>query len=59
MRVLIVENDTTIAENLYTYLELKGFAVDAAYDGNGALTLLQDQDFLKMQMPLMYQKRHP
>lgn len=45
MRVLIVENDTTIAENLYTYLELKGFAVDAAYDGNGALALLQDQDF--------------
>ncbi|AYR19766.1 response regulator transcription factor [Alcaligenes faecalis] len=45
MRVLIVENDTTIAENLYTYLELKGFVVDAAYDGNGALTLLQEQDF--------------
>ncbi|XOT98434.1 response regulator, partial [Alcaligenes pakistanensis] len=45
MRVLIVENDTTIAENLYTYLELKGFAVDAAYDGNGALALLQEHDF--------------
>ncbi|MGE8546633.1 MAG: response regulator transcription factor [Alcaligenes sp.] len=52
MRVLIVENDTTIAENLYTYLELKGFVVDAAYDGNGALGLLQELDFDAMVLDL-------
>lgn len=52
MRVLIVENDITIAENLYTYLELKGFVVDAAYDGNGALGLLQELDFDAMVLDL-------
>jgi len=44
-RVLIVENDFTIAENLYTYLELKGFIVDAAYDGRDALALLATENF--------------
>lgn len=41
MRILIVENDMTIAENLYTYLEMKGFEPDAAYDGHGAISLLE------------------
>lgn len=44
-KVLIVENDFTIAENLYSYLEIKGFAPDAAYDGHAALGLLESGDF--------------
>lgn len=44
-RILIVENDFTIAENLYAYLELKGFLPDAAYDGHAALALLEGHDF--------------
>lgn len=39
-RVLIVEDDLTIAENLYGYLERQGFVPDAAFDGRGALSLL-------------------
>lgn len=45
MRILIVENDSTIAENLYTFLEMQGFEPDAAYDGNGALSLLEQVVF--------------
>lgn len=44
-RVLLVENDITVAQNLYGYLELKGFAPDAAYDGHGALGLLEAGEF--------------
>lgn len=44
-KVLIVENDFTIAENLYSYLEIKGFSPDAAYDGHAALGLLESGDF--------------
>jgi DNA-binding response OmpR family regulator len=44
-RVLLVENDFTVAQNLYAYLELKGFAPDAAYDGHGALGLLETGEF--------------
>lgn len=44
-RVLLVENDFTVAQNLYGYLELKGFAPDAAYDGHGALGLLEAGEF--------------
>ncbi|SHH35537.1 response regulator transcription factor [Pollutimonas bauzanensis] len=44
-RILIVENDLTIAENLYAFLELKGFLPDAAYGGHAAVALLGDQHF--------------
>ncbi len=44
-RVLLVENDFTVAQNLYGYLELKGFAPDAAYDGHAALGLLETGEF--------------
>ncbi|MCI2810211.1 response regulator transcription factor [Eoetvoesiella caeni] len=39
-RVLIVENDATIAANLYGFLEMRGFVPDAAYEGHDALGLL-------------------
>lgn len=44
-RVLIVEDDATIAGNLYSFLEARGFAPDAAYDGRAALSLLTSQHF--------------
>ncbi len=44
-RILIVEDDLTIAGNLYRYLEIKGFVPDAAYDGHAALGLLDAHEF--------------
>ncbi|OZI55831.1 response regulator transcription factor [Bordetella genomosp. 1] len=44
-RVLIVEDDLTIAGNLYEYLQGKGFVPDAAYDGKSALALLDEHGF--------------
>lgn len=44
-RVLIVEDDSTIAGNLYSYLETRGFVPDAAYDGRTALAMLASQHF--------------
>jgi DNA-binding response OmpR family regulator len=44
-RVLIVEDDATIAGNLYSFLEARGFVPDAAYDGRAALSLLTTQHF--------------
>lgn len=38
-RILIVENDMTIAANLYGFLEMRGFAPDAAYEGHDAVSL--------------------
>ena len=39
MRILIIEDDATIAANLYDYLESKGHAADAAADGVTGLHL--------------------
>lgn len=44
-RVLVVEDDMTIAGNLYSFLERGGFQPDAAYDGRSALALLESQQF--------------
>lgn len=44
-RVLVVEDDLTIAGNLYRFLEVNGFVPDVAYDGRTALRMLQDQRF--------------
>jgi len=44
-RVLVVEDDLTIAGNLYAYLEARGFVPDAAYDGRSALAMLARQSF--------------
>ncbi len=45
MRILIIEDDTTIAANLYDYLEGRGHSVDAAADGAGGLHLATTQTF--------------
>ena len=44
-RVLVVEDDQTIAQNVVQYLEAKGYVVDIAYDGAAALTQLEQRTF--------------
>jgi DNA-binding response OmpR family regulator len=44
-RLLIVEDDSTIAGNLFEFFEKRGFSVDAAYDGRSALQRLAKQTF--------------
>jgi len=45
MRILIIEDDPTIATNLYDYLEAHGHVVDAAGDGITGLHLAVTQKF--------------
>jgi len=45
VRILIIEDDATIAANLYDYLEGRGHSVDAAADGAGGLHLATTQTF--------------
>jgi len=45
LRILIIEDDTTIAANLYDFLESRGPAVDAAADGVTGLHLAISQTF--------------
>ncbi|MBL0162547.1 MAG: response regulator transcription factor [Xanthomonadales bacterium] len=44
-RLLIVEDDATIAGNLFAFFESRGFTVDAAYDGRTALQRLSMESF--------------
>lgn len=43
--VLLVEDDLTIAGNLFTYFEAEGFVPDVAYDGHSALHRLGQEPF--------------
>jgi len=45
MRILIVEDQPEILQNIADYLELKGYLVDCAYDGLGGLHLALTQPF--------------
>lgn len=45
MRILIIEDDATIAANLYDFLESRGHSVDAAADGLSGLHLAVTQAF--------------
>jgi DNA-binding response OmpR family regulator len=45
MRILIIEDDSTIAANLYDYFEGRGHTMDAAADGITGLHLAVTQDF--------------
>ena len=42
-RVLIVEDEPTLAANLHEFLSRRGFEVDLAHDGDAALVRLQSQ----------------
>jgi DNA-binding response OmpR family regulator len=45
LQILIIENDATIAANLYDFLEARGHAVDAAADGLTGLHLAVTRPF--------------
>lgn len=45
MRILIIEDDATIAANLYDFLEARGHSIDAAADGVTGLHLAVSQTF--------------
>lgn len=50
--VLIVEDDLTIAENLYAYLQRQGLMPDVAYEDQGALARLRAASFDAMVLDL-------
>ena len=44
-KLLIVEDDTTIAANLHQFLELRGFVVDLAHDGPAAVARISAESY--------------
>ncbi len=52
-RILIVEDDTDIAENIADYLEVKGHVLDFAFDGIGGLHLALTQDYDAIVLDIM------
>ena len=53
MRILIIEDQADILQNIADYLELKGYLVDCAYDGLGGLHLAVTQTFDLIILDLM------
>lgn len=53
MRILIVEDQPEILQNIADYLELKGYLVDCAYDGLGGIHLAVTQPFDLIILDLM------
>lgn len=54
LKVLVVEDDLTIASNLVDYLSLRGHSVDVAYDGQAAVQRLgrETQDVILLDLGL-------
>jgi len=53
LRILIVEDDIDIAENIADYLEVHGHVLDFAMDGIGGLHLALTQDYDAMVLDIM------
>ena len=53
MRILVIEDQPEILQNISDYLELKGYLVDCAYDGLGGLHLAVTQPFDLIILDLM------
>lgn len=53
MRILIIEDQPEILQNIADYLELKGYLVDCAYDGLGGIHLAVTQPFDLIILDLM------
>ena len=53
MRILVIEDQPEILQNIADYLELKGYQVDCAYDGLGGLHLAVTQTFDLIILDLM------
>lgn len=56
LRVLIVEDNLDIAENISDFLEFKGHVVDFAYNGLMALSLVEEETFDVVIMDIMMPK---
>jgi len=56
MKVLIVDDNYNIAETIADYLGLAGMTVDFAYNGQGALQLLESERFDVIIMDIMMPK---
>ncbi len=53
MRILVIEDQPEILQNISDFLELKGYLVDCAYDGLGGLHLAVTQSFDLIILDLM------
>jgi DNA-binding response OmpR family regulator len=53
MRILVIEDQPEILQNIADYLELKGYLVDCAYDGLGGLHLAVTESFDLIILDLM------
>jgi len=53
MRILVIEDQPEILQNIADYLELKGYLVDCAYDGLGGLHLAVTKPFELIILDLM------
>ena len=53
MRILIIEDQPEILQNIADFLELKGYFVDCAYDGLGGMHLAVTQSFDLIILDLM------
>jgi DNA-binding response OmpR family regulator len=53
MRILVIEDQPEILQNIADYLELQGYLVDCAYDGLGGLHLAVTQPFDLIILDLM------
>jgi len=53
MRILVIEDQPEILQNIADYLELKGYLVDCAYDGLGGLHLAVTERFDLIILDLM------
>jgi len=56
LRILIVEDNVGIAENIADYLEVQGHVLDFAMDGIGGLHLALTQDYDAIIPDIMFWK---
>ena len=53
MYILVIEDNPDLVANLYDFLELRGYVVDAAYDARSGLRFAQDNDYDTIILDLM------
>ncbi len=53
MYILVIEDNPDLVANLYDFLELRGYVVDAAYDARSGLRFARDNDYDAIILDLM------
>jgi len=53
MYILVIEDNPDLVANLYDFLELRGYVVDAAYDARSGLRFARDNDYDTIILDLM------